>query len=99
MGVCTATVLSHNLLQLFLVPPRGKRCPFLSFCVFRVWSGVFCHFFVVLLFLGSFFGKIFGSELLFLVGCVGLVFVGGFLLLFLLYSLAFRSRSCLEKFY
>ena len=56
-------------------------------------------FFVVPLFLGSFFGKIFGSELLFLGGCVGLVFFGGFLLLFLLYFLAFCSRTCLEKFY
>ena len=33
---------------------------------------------------GRFFGKIFGSELLFLGGCVGLVFFGGFLLMFLL---------------
>ena len=32
---------------------------------FRVWLGVFCRFFTVLLFLGSVFEKIFGSELLF----------------------------------
>ena len=54
-------------------------------------------FFVVPLFLGSLFGKIFGSELLFLGGCVGLVFFGGFLLMFLLYFLAVRSRNCLEN--
>ena len=30
-------------------------------------------------------------------GCVGLVFFGGFLLLFSLYFLAFRSRNCLEN--
>ena len=69
------------------------------FLFFGVWSGVFCRFFVVPLFLGSLFGKIFGSELLFLGGCVGLVFFGVFLLLFLFYFLAFRSRNCLEKFY
>ena len=31
---------------------------------------------------------------MFLGGCVGLVFFGGFLLMFLLYFLAFRSRNC-----
>ena len=67
------------------------------FCVFRVWSGVFCRFFSVLLFLGSLFEKIFGSELLFLGGCVGLVFFGAVLPMFLLYFLLFRSRNCLEK--
>ena len=55
-------------------------------------------FFAIFHFLGSFFEKIFGSELLFLGGCVGLVFFGGFLLMFLLYFLAVRSRKCLEKF-
>ena len=65
---------------------------------FCVWSGVFCLFFAVLLFLGSLFEKIFGSELLFLGGGAGLVFFGGFLPMFLLYFLAVRSRKCLEKF-
>ena len=71
------------------------------FFLFFLVSGPvsFAVFFVVPLFLGSLFGKIFGSELLFLGGCVGLVFFGGFLLMFLLYFLAFRSRNCLEKFY
>ena len=45
-----------------------------SLCVFCVWFGVFCRFFAVLLFLGSLFEKIFGSELLFLGVVVGLVF-------------------------
>ena len=77
----------------------GKCCPFFSFCVFGVWSGVFCRFLQFFSSKGRFFGNIFGSELLFLGGCVGLVFFGGFLLMFLLYFLAFRSRNCLEKFY
>ena len=55
-------------------------------------------FFAVLLFLGSLFEKIFGSELLFLGVGVGLVFFGWFLPMFLLHFLAVRSRECLEKF-
>ena len=54
--------------------------------------------FSVLLFLGSLFEKIFGSELLFLGVGVGCVFFGGFLPMFLLYSLAVRSRKCSGKF-
>ena len=76
----------------------GNAVLFFSFCVFRVWSGVFCRLFAVLLFLGSLFETIFGSKLLFLGGCVGLVFFGGFLLMFLLFFLVVRSRNCLEKF-
>ena len=44
---------------------------FLFFCV---WFGVLCLFFSVILFLGSLFEKIFGSELLFLGVVVSLVF-------------------------
>ena len=59
---------------------------FLFFWLFGpVYFAVFLSF---LLSKGRFFGKIFGSELLFLGGCVGFVFFGGFLLLFLLYFLA-----------
>ena len=58
---------------------------------------VFCRFFTVLLFLGSLFEKIFGSELLFLGVGVGRVFFGAVLPMFLLYYLVFRSRKCLEK--
>ena len=54
-------------------------------------------FFTVLLFLGSLFEKIFGSELLFLGVGVGRVFLGAVLPMFLLYYLVFRSRKCLEK--
>ena len=68
-----------------------------SFCVFCVWFGVFCHFFAVLLFLGSLFGKFFGSELLFLSAVVGLVFFDSVLPRFLFYYLVFRSRKCLGK--
>ena len=77
---------------------RGKCCAFFSFCVFVSGSASFTVFFAVLLFLGSLFEKIFGSELLFLGVVVGLVFFGGFLPMFLLYVLAGRSRKCLEKF-
>ena len=48
---------------------------------FRCLVRCLLPFFVVPPFLGSLFGKIFGSELLFLGGCVGLVFFGGFLLI------------------
>ena len=50
-------------------------------------------FFAVLLFLGSLFGRIFGSELLFLGFVVGLVLFGGFLPLFLLYFWRFAPES------
>ena len=70
----------------------------MPFCVFCVWFGVFCRFFAALLFLGSLFEKIFGSELLFIGLGVGRVFFGTVLLMFLLYVLSVRSRKCLEKF-
>ena len=54
-------------------------------------------FFTVLLFLGSLFGKIFGSELLFLSVVVGLVFFDSVLPRFLFYFWVFRSRKCLGK--
>ena len=54
-------------------------------------------FFSVLLFLGSLFGKIFGSEPLFLSVVVGLVFFDSVLPRLLFYYLVFRSRKCLGK--
>ena len=54
-------------------------------------------FFTVLLFLGSLFGKIFGSELLFLSVVVGLVFFDRVLPRVFFYYLVFRSRKCLGK--
>ena len=98
---CQVFFSGNRTVTLYLVgfPPsrRGKCCPFFYFCVFCVWSGVFCRFFTVLLFLGSLFEKIFGSELLFLGVGVGRVFFGAVLPMFLLYCLVFRSRKCLEK--
>ena len=80
------------------VPPRGKCCPFFSFCVFSVRSGVSCRFLSFLLSKGRFIGKIFGSELLFLGGCVGLGFFGGFLLLLLLHFWRFAPETVRKKF-
>ena len=51
----------------------------------------------ILLMSGPLFGKIFGSELLFLSVVVGLVFFDSVLPRFLLYYLIFRSRKCLGK--
>ena len=76
---------------------RGKCCPFLSFCFFRVWLGVLCRFFSVLLFLGSLLEKFFGSEFLFLGFGVGRVYFVAVLPMFLHYYLVCRSRKCLEK--
>ena len=92
-GNCTVTLV---LLAPLL---KGEMLSVFFILCFFVSGPVSFAFFVVPLFLGSFFGKIFGSELSFLGGYVGLVFFGGFLLLFSLYFLAFRSRNCLEKFY
>ena len=92
-----ATVLSHSSRQLFPLFEGGNAVRFFSFCVFCVWLGVFCRFFTVLLFLGSLFEKIFGSELLFCGVCVGLVFFDIVLPFFLLYYLFFRFRNCLGK--
>ena len=66
----------------------------LCFCV---WFGVFCRFFAVLLFLGSFFEKNF-RERTFVFGCRcwSCVFWWVFAYVFL-YVLAGRSRKCLEK--
>ena len=85
--------------MLFVLPllEGGNAGRFFSFCVFCAWFGVFCRFFAVLLFLGSLFEKIFGSELLFLGVVVGLVFFDSVLPRFLFYNLVFRSRKCLGK--
>ena len=70
--------------------------------VFVIWffsglAGRLLSFFSVLLILGSFCEKIFGSELLFSGFGVGRVFFGAVLPMFLLNYLVFRSRKCLEK--
>ena len=46
----------------FLVPPRGKCCPFFSFCFFGVWPGVFCVFFCRSSFLRVVFWKNFRER-------------------------------------
>ena len=76
---------------------KGEMLSVFLFCFFRALLGVFCRFFPVLLFLGSLFGKIFGSELLVLGLGVGCVYSGAVLPMFLLYYLVCRSRKCLEK--
>ena len=72
----------------------GRFNAVLCFCV---WFGVLCLAFAVLLFLGSLFGKLFGSELLFLGVSVGLVLFGGVLPRLLLYDLALRPRNFCKK--
>ena len=81
-------------------PPsrRGKCCPFFfTLCFFCPVRCLLSFFFIVPLFLGSLFGKIFGSELLFLGVGAGLACFGAVLPMLLLYYLLFRSRNCLEK--
>ena len=58
----------------FLYVRRGKCCSVFSLCVFVSGSASFCRFFAVLLFLGSLFEKIFGSELVFGCWCWSCVF-------------------------
>ena len=72
---------------------RGKCCPFFPFCVFCVWSGVFCRFLPFFSSKGRFLKKNLGSELLFLGGGVGHVFFGGFLPMFLLLFWRFAPES------
>ena len=62
-------------------------------------SVTFVVLFSGFLFLGSLFGKIFGSELLFLGVGVGRVFFVDVLPMLLLYFLVLRSRKCLGKFF
>ena len=75
----------------------GNAVRFFHFVFFVSGPVSFVVFFTVLLFLGSLFEKIFGSELLFLGVGVGRVFFGAVLPMYLLYCLVFRSRKCLEK--
>ena len=95
--VTPATVLSHCrlIVVVFSLFLKGEMLSvFFSFCVFCVWFGVFCRFF---LFLGSLFEKFFGSRLLVFGLGVGRVFFGSVFLMFLLYVLSARSRKCLEN--
>ena len=84
-------------LGLFLVSKGGNAVRFCHFVFFRVWLGVLCRFFSVLLFLGLLLETIFGSELFVLGFGVGRVYFVAVLPMFLLYYLVCRSRKCLEK--
>ena len=96
-GACGRQLYCHTCAA--RSPLEGGNAARFFLFVFSVSGPVsFALFLSFLLSKGRFFGKIFGSELLFLGGCVGFCVFGGFLLLFLLYFLAFRSRNCLEKF-
>ena len=67
-----------------------------SLCVFGVWFGVFCRFFLPFFFSeGRCLKNIFGSELLFSGVGVGSVCFGAVLPMFLLLFWFFRSRTCL----
>ena len=87
-----ATVLSHNVCW-NVCSPKGEMLSFFFFCVFCVWSGVFCRFLQFFSSKGRFFGKIFGSELLFFCFGVGFVSFGGFWPMFLLHFWRFAPES------
>ena len=76
---------------------KGEMLSVFPFCFFSCLARRLSSFFPVLPFLGSLFGKIFGSELLVLGLGVGCVYSGAVLPMFLLYYLVCRSRKCLEK--
>ena len=76
---------------------KGEMLSVFFFFVFCVWFGVLCLFFSVLLFSGSLFENIFGSELLFLGVMVGLVFFDSVLPRLLFYYLVFSLPKMSRK--
>ena len=82
----------------FLYGLGGNAVRFFHFVFFLCLVRCLLSFFTVLLFLGSLFGKIFGSELLFLSVVVGLVFFDSVLPRFLFYFLVFAPENVSEKF-
>ena len=80
-----------------LFPQGGNAVRFFLFVFFVSGPVSFAVFYRSSLLRGAFW-KIFGSELLFLGGCVGLVFFGGFLLLFLLHFWRFAPETVRKKF-
>ena len=65
-------------------PPlsKGEMLPVFSFCVFRVWSGVFCRFLPFFSSKGRFLEKFSGANFCFWVLVLGLCFLVGFCLCF-----------------
>ena len=61
---------------------RGKCCPFFPFCVFCVWSGVFCRFLPFFSSKGRFLKKFSGANLCFWMVVLVLCFLVGFCLCF-----------------
>ena len=92
-----ATVLSHSVCMFSPFSKGEVLCVFFILC-FVCLVRRLLSFFTVLLFLGSLFEKIFGSELLFFGVGVGFVCFGAVLPMLLLYYSFFRSRNCLKKF-
>ena len=93
----TGGLSCHANASLICPVSKGEMLSVFSSCVFLCLVRRLSSFFTVLLFLGSLFEKIFGSELLFYVVGVGLVFFGLFCLCFCFIICFFRSRNCLEK--
>ena len=85
--------VTHIVGRECVFPQGGNAVLFFLFVFFSVRSGVFCRFLSFFSSKGRFFGKIFGSELLFLDCCVGLGLFGGFLLMFLLYFWRFVPET------
>ena len=62
--------------------PKGELLSFFSFCVFGVWSGVFCRFLSFLFSKGRFLEKFSGANFCFWVLVLVLCFLVGFCLCF-----------------
>ena len=89
-----ATVLSHNVRLECVVPQRGGNAVRFFHFVFFVSGSVsfvvFCRSSPLRV---VFFEKFSGANFCFWGGCVGLVFFGGFLLMFLLYFWYFAPET------
>ena len=83
----------------FFVPPRGKCCPFFSFCVFSVSGPVsFVGFLSFLLSKGRFLEKFSGANFCFWVVVLVLGFLGGFCYCFCFIFWRFAPETVRKKF-